>query len=246
MTAAVELAHITKTFPVAGSDGKIAHFTALDDVSLSIDAGECTVIGGANGSGKSLLMSIIAGLDTPSSGTVSSNGHIGLIFQDADSQILGETPREDVEFGVRNLKLSKSDTKARVEKALYEIGLADKADSPARFLSGGEKRRLSVASILALGSDIIIFDEPYANLDYEGVVQVNGTISELKTDGKTVVILTHELEKCLGLSNRLVVLCKGRKVLDGSSGDALKCRLEQWGIRNPLQAYSSLEDLVWR
>jgi biotin transport system ATP-binding protein len=215
-------------------------------VTLEVNEGDCIVIGGANGSGKSLLMSIIAGLDAPSSGAVQTHGRIGLIFQDADSQILGETPREDIAFGARNLRLPKSEETARVEKALSETGLAQKADAPARFLSGGEKRRLSVASILALGSSTIIFDEPYANLDYGGVVQVNALVSDLKQKGKTVIILTHELEKCLALSNRFIVLYNGRKVFDGDADDGLKLPLESWGIRNPLKSYRTTEDLVWR
>jgi biotin transport system ATP-binding protein len=246
MIPVIELSHITKTFPVIGHDGESTHFTALIDVSLTVNEGECAVIGGANGSGKSLLMSIIAGLDAPSSGTVQTHGRIGLIFQDADSQILGETPREDIAFGVRNLRVNKQDAAARVEKALSETGLAEKADSPARFLSGGEKRRLSVASILALDSTTIIFDEPYANLDYGGVVQVNALVSDLKQNGKTVIILTHELEKCLALSNRFIVLHNGRKMFDGTANDGLSQPLESWGIHNPLKSYRTTEDLLWR
>jgi biotin transport system ATP-binding protein len=245
MKTVIELSHITKTFPVIGYDGELAHFTALNDVSLTVNEGECIVIGGANGSGKSLLMSIIAGLDAPSSGTVQTHGRIGLIFQDADSQILGETPREDIAFGVRNLRMNKQAAAARVEKALSATGLAEKADSPARFLSGGEKRRLSVASILALESATIIFDEPFANLDYGGVVQVNALVADLKKDEKTVIILTHELEKCMALSNRFIVLSNGRKVFDGNADDGLTQPLESWGVRYPLRSYRTTEDLIW-
>ncbi|WP_461248658.1 ATP-binding cassette domain-containing protein, partial [Treponema sp. R6D11] len=95
-------------------------FFALSDVSLSIEKGECTIIAGANGSGKSLLMSIIAGLEDPSSGSVKTASRPGLVFQEPDSQILGETPREDVAFGPRNMRLSKSEIKARVGSALLE------------------------------------------------------------------------------------------------------------------------------
>jgi biotin transport system ATP-binding protein len=245
-TSVIELSHITKSFPVIGSDGELVHFIALNDITLTVNEGECAVVGGANGSGKSLLMSIIAGLDAPSSGLVQTRGRIGLIFQDADSQILGETPREDIAFGVRNLRVSKQEGAARVEKVLSETGLAAKADAPARFLSGGEKRRLSVASILALGSSTVIFDEPYANLDYGGVVQVNALVSDLKQSGKTVIILTHELEKCLALSNRFIVLYNGRKVFDGNADVGLTQPLESWGIRNPLGTYRTTRDLLWR
>lgn len=133
-----------------------------------------------------------------------------------------------------------------VENALKSVALLEKADYPAEFLSGGEKRRLAVASILAMNRDIIIFDEPYANLDYPGVVDVNKLISALHNEGKTVILLTHELEKCLGLADHFLILQKGKLVFDGSAEEALKLPLEQWAIRNPLTKYESVKDLVWK
>ncbi|MCL2175661.1 MAG: energy-coupling factor ABC transporter ATP-binding protein, partial [Treponema sp.] len=164
---------------------------------------------GANGSGKSLLMSIIAGLEEPSSGTVEKNEKVGLVFQEPDAQILGETPREDIAFGPRNLGLSKEQILLSVEDALLQTGLQDKADFPSRSLSGGEKRRLAAAGVLAMNAEIIIFDEPYANMDFSGVVQVNRLFQKLISDGKTVIILTHELEKCMAFAQKFIVLFKG-------------------------------------
>ncbi|MDE7391085.1 MAG: ABC transporter ATP-binding protein, partial [Treponemataceae bacterium] len=92
---------------------------------------------------------------------------------------------------------------------------------------------------------IIIFDEPYANLDVGGVRQVNALIRQLKAQRKTVVILTHELEKCLGLADRFIVLFRGEKVFDGSPQEGLAQPLEHWNIRNPLVRYDSVADLVW-
>jgi len=280
---AIIVEHISKFFPVSEirnsqkePDLQIrgGKFYALDDISFSIKKGECTLIAGANGSGKSLLMLIIAGLDGASSGTAQVSGRVGLVFQDADSQILGETPREDAAIGLKNLKNLKNqknlkganhkiDKKAlqfNVEKVLDEVGLLEKAEFPSRFLSGGEKRRLSVAGILAMDCEIIIFDEPFANLDYHGVVQVNNLIKNLKEAGKTVLILTHEIEKCLALTERFIVLFCGKKVFDGTPREGLAGSgagtgpelrqdavwgLERFGIRNPLCSYSRLEDLVW-
>lgn len=218
---------------------------ALQDVSLEVFAGECLVIGGENGSGKSLLMSIIAGLEECDTGSVSCSGRVGLVFQEAETQILGETPREDIAFGPKNLGWKREEISAAVQEALEQTGLAEKADFPARFLSGGEKRRLAVACMLAMKLPIIILDEPYANLDFGGVKQVNALIRQLKKDGKTVIILSHELEKCLGLADRFVVLFRGKKVFDGSPVQALEKNLEEWNIRNPLTAYNRVEDLVW-
>jgi biotin transport system ATP-binding protein len=252
---AVRLRHITKTFRVLDDmDGDREEsrvrggvFYALDDVSFDIEQGVCTLIAGANGSGKSLLMAIIAGLEQSDSGEVERRGKTGLVFQDPDSQILGETPREDIAIGVRGKFFSKKRDSIPivVENALRETGLLARADFPSRFLSGGEKRRLGVAGVLAMNAGIIIFDEPYANLDYPGVAQVNVLIRELLAKDRTIVILTHELEKCLALAKNFIVLYEGKTVFNGTSAECLTRPLEQWGIHNPLHAGSRLEDLIW-
>lgn len=238
---AIILSHVTKRFR---SDPQHV-FCAVDDVSFSVESGSLTVIGGANGSGKSVLMNIISALMKQSSGTVTVCSKPGLVFQDAATQILGETPREDVMVGVRNCKIPKKDRAAVTEDALRAVSLLEKADFPAEFLSGGEKRRLAVASILAMKREIIIFDEPYANLDYPGVKDVNKLITSLHSQGKTILLLTHEIEKCLAMAQHFVILQNGKIVFDGSPEDALSTDLSQWGIKNPLGAYHSLSDLVW-
>ena len=250
MPDAVTLLNISKRFlvdsPVEGGQQQDGVFTALDNVSFNLKQGTCNLICGANGSGKSLLMAIIAGLETPSSGTVQTSGKVGLIFQESDSQILGETAREDIAFGPQNSGLSKAQIKERVTSALAETGLEAKADWPARSLSGGEKRRLAVAGVLAMDSQIIIFDEPYANMDFLGVIQVNRLIQKLHHDDKTIIILTHEIEKCMALADRFLVLCQGKIVFDGSTEQALCQNLEAWGIRHPLHGkYGELKDLAW-
>ena len=264
MKTQIKINHLSKTFNTLAGPKK-----ALDDVSLEIAEGECVLIGGENGSGKSLLMQIIAGLmdgdkntvvefpqnsrslseieggETTAKPCVQVNGRVGLVFQEAETQILGETPAEDIAFGPKNLGWKKEDVQAAVCEALEQTGLTDKADFPARFLSGGEKRRLAVACMLAMKLPTIILDEPYANLDFGGVKQVNKLIRQLKAEGKTVIILTHEIEKCLGLADRLVVLFRGKKVFDGSPGMGLRHNLEAWNIRNPLVSYGKVEDLIW-
>ncbi len=218
---------------------------ALKNITLEIAANSCTVIAGENGSGKSVLMSIIVGLEKADSGKIKLDGRVGLVFQEAETQILGETPREDIAFGPKNLGWKKEKIELAVKNALERTGLTDKADFPARFLSGGEKRRLAVACMLAMDLPVIIFDEPYANLDYSGVRQVNELIRQLKKDGKTIIILTHEIEKCLALADKFVVLFRGEKKFDGTPQEGLKQPLEDWNIRNPLVSYKSVEDLVW-
>ncbi|MCR4631784.1 MAG: energy-coupling factor ABC transporter ATP-binding protein [Treponema sp.] len=239
----ISINNLSKTFQTGIAAGEKA---ALKNVSLQVARGQCLIIGGENGSGKSVLMSIIAGLmEGDQADSVKVNERVGLVFQEAETQILGETPAEDIAFGPKNLCWSKQEVQAAVEGALAQTGLTDKADFPARFLSGGEKRRLAVACMLAMKLPTIILDEPYANLDFGGVRQVNALIRQLKADGKTVLILTHELEKCLGLADRFIVLFRGEKVFDGSPAQGLEQKLEEWNIRNPLTSYNSLKDLVW-
>ena len=253
MKTQIKINHLSKTFNTLAGPKK-----ALDDVSLEIAESECVVIGGENGSGKSLLMQIIAGLMEGDKKTVVEpventmkyssefvDGRVGLVFQEAETQILGETPAEDIAFGPKNLGWKKDEVQTAVREALEQTGLTDKADFPARFLSGGEKRRLAVACMLAMKLPTIILDEPYANLDFGGVKQVNKLIRQLKSEGKTIIILTHEIEKCLGLSDRLVVLFRGKKVFDGTPGMGLHHNLEAWNIRNPLVSYGKVEDLIW-
>lgn len=236
----INIQNVSKTFETSEGENQ-----ALKNVSFQIEEGQCVVIGGENGSGKSVLMSIIAGLEEADEGKVETSGRVGLVFQEAETQILGETPREDIAFGPKNLGWSKDEITQAVENALEKTGLTKKADFPARFLSGGEKRRLAVACMIAMNLPVIILDEPFANLDYVGVKQVNALIKDLKAEGKTVVILTHEIEKCLALADKFVVLFRGQKVFEGSPSEGLKTNLEDWNIRNPLTTYSSLKDLVW-
>lgn len=224
----------------------------VSNVSFSVFEHDCIVVSGQNGSGKTVLMTLIAGLEQPTSGSIYRKQHngkdipVGLVFQDADTQILGDTVEEDILFGVRNSRLSQTERADRLETVLQQLGLSEKRKFPARSLSGGEKRRLAVAGILMMEADIIIFDEPFANLDFPGVVQVTSMIRQLKGSGKSILVLTHELEKVLGLANRLLILHKGTLVYDADPESALHNGiLAQYGIRNPLCTYRSIKDLVW-
>ena len=246
MQDAIRLSNVYKIFSPQTEGAK--PLVALNNVSFTISEGSLTVIAGSNGSGKSVLMQIISGLIEKSDGEVYTSSKPGLIFQQAAAQILGDTPREDVEVGPKNMGLSKKDAAVVSQKALEKVSLLHKADYPADFLSGGEKRRLSVASICAMEKNIIIFDEPYANLDYPGIKDVNALIKELHESGKTILILSHELEKCLGLSDHFIVLRQGELVFDGTPEEALKKHAKDfslWALHNPLTSYNLLSDLVW-
>jgi biotin transport system ATP-binding protein len=255
--------NITKTFPAACGQGTI---TALDDVSFDIFDGQCLMIAGSNGSGKTLLMRIIAGLLEPDGGDVffrglplygkqkkslrdeaykSIRGELGLVLQDADAQIVGETVMEDAAFGPENLGRAASGVKAAAEKALSDMGLIDKQDNSPRQLSGGEKRRLAIAGVVAMGCNTVIMDEPFANLDWPGVVQTLSIIRDLKNSGKTLIILTHELEKALALADRLLILHKGRVRADSSCAEVLDALDPVWGVRDPRKHYGSIKDCSW-
>jgi len=237
------LQNISKTF--------YPKFQALTNITFSVNKGDFIVIAGANGSGKTVLMHIIAGLEEASKGELIffKEQRVGLVFQEADSQILAETVAEDVAFGPKNAGLSKEAVKQKVHESLQWTSLLEKKDFSSRLLSGGEKRRLALAGILALDSDIFIFDEPFANLDWPSVRQVCELLEKLKKEGKTILVLTHELEKILAYANRFIILSQGRAVFDGSVEEGLSeqmlTKLENWGIRNPLQSYKKKEDLHW-
>jgi biotin transport system ATP-binding protein len=232
-------------------------YAVLSDLDFDIWAEECLVIAGSNGSGKTVLMKIITGLLDASSGEVffqgkplaqvsnSLRGAAGLVFQDADAQIIGETVAEDVALGPKNLKLPKNVTEERVTAAIKAAGLEKKTGFPARSLSGGEKRRLAVAGILAMGCQTIIMDEPFSNLDWPGVKSVLQIVTKLKQDGKTVIILTHELEKILAFADRLVILCGGKIVCDGEPETVLNRLKPEYGVHDPRCSYHTVKDCSW-
>jgi biotin transport system ATP-binding protein len=141
---------------------------------------------------------------------------VGMVFQDADSQIVGETVREDVAFGPENLGLDPATIDDQTDGALKKVGLAHKADMSPHLLSGGEKRRLAIAGVLSMQPEIILFDEPFSNLDYPGICQVVGQMKALKKDGHTIVVTSHDMDPVVGLADRLVVMDQGRIVKDGT------------------------------
>jgi biotin transport system ATP-binding protein len=245
------VSNLTKTF-YPGSPEEIR---ALAGVNLEIRSGEFLLVAGANGSGKTVLMLILAGLMEGGGGEILFKGqalhsvreelrrHIGLVFQDADAQIVGETVAEDIAFGPKNLGFSGTALEEQTLLAMRAAGLEHKASRPARNLSGGEKRRLAVAGVLAMGCRTIILDEPFANLDWPGTLQVLGALRNLKQEGKTVILLTHELEKVLALADRLAILHRGIIREDGPPQAVLDRLKDEYGVRDPRRAYPAEEDL---
>ncbi|GHT87243.1 ABC transporter ATP-binding protein [Spirochaetia bacterium] len=256
MSPDIPLFSISNLVKIFSPGGGVA-IPALSGINLDIYAGECLLISGANGSGKTVLMLILAGLMDPDEGELLFQGRplnatlgelrrrLGLVFQDADAQMVGETVAEDIAFGPKNLGFAKAVVEERVRETLEALGLTDMRDRPPRNLSGGEKRRLAVAGILAMGCETIIMDEPFANLDWPGVVQVLEIVRQLKREGKTVILLTHELEKVLAFADRLVILDRGIIREDGKPAEVLDRLKDEYGVRDPRKSYGTVEDCTW-
>lgn len=231
-------------------------FTAIHDINLAIRPGEFVIIAGANGSGKTVLMRHFNGLLTPTQGTVLLQGRpiqddltaarkkVGLIFQNSDNQIVGQTIEEDVAFGPENLGLSRREIEKRVLQALEVVGLSEIPDHPPHNLSGGQKRKLAIAGILAMNPEIIVFDEPFTGLDYPGVLQVLTQLVALHQKGHTIILVTHELEKVLAHANRLMIMEKGQIVQDGHP-ETLMAKLETYGIHRPFGKDRSMKTMTW-
>jgi len=229
---------------------------AIENLSVQFHTGEFVIIAGANGSGKTVFIRHLNGLLTPTKGEVLINGEpltkniilarrkIGLIFQDSESQFVGQTVAEDVAFGPENLNLPALEVERVVCEALKHVELEDLSTASPRTLSGGQKRKLAIAGVLAMKPDIIIFDEPFTGLDYPGVKQVLQQLVELHKDGHTIILVTHELEKVLALADRLMIIHKGKLVDDGRPEDVIQ-QVEKYDIRMPLRNDEEIGLMTW-
>ena len=228
----------------------------LHHIQLRIQEGEFVVIAGRNGSGKTTLLRHLNGLLRPQSGAVYLDGisvsenvkrarqMVGMVFQDADSQIVGETVHADVAFGPENLCLKRDEIAQRVNEALVAVGLGDMAHQSPHLLSGGEKRRVAIAGILAMQARILALDEPFANLDYPGVRQVLSYILHLHAKGHTILLATHDLEKVIAHATRLIVLHQGEIAIDSPPLEALPS-VETYGVREPCLSRLKMEPVSW-
>jgi biotin transport system ATP-binding protein len=229
----------------------------LDGASLTIEDGEFLVLAGRNGSGKSLLARHLVGLSQPSRGKVLCRGvpverdplaarrAIGLVFQDSDAQIVGQTLLEDAAFGPSNLGLPAAEVEARAREALRLVGLEELERRRPDSLSGGERRRLAIAGALALRPVCLLLDEPFANLDYPAVRSLLAVVVGLRQAGRTIVVVTHELEKVLAHATRLAVMDRGRVVYDGVPSGFGRERYEPLGLLDPFRSGATIGELTW-
>ncbi|MCF3939035.1 MULTISPECIES: energy-coupling factor ABC transporter ATP-binding protein [Gordonia] len=220
---AVEVSGVRYTYP----DGH----RALDGVDLRIRAGERVALLGPNGAGKTTLMLHLNGVLTPTEGVVSIHGRIvdkksvrevrrqvGVVFQDPDDQLFMPTLAEDVAFGPANFGVEGQALAERVDEALAAVGMREQAQRSPHHLSGGQRRRGALASVLACRPDVLVLDEPSANLDPVARRELAETLIGLDT---TMIVVTHDLPYAAQLCDRAVIVDEGRVVADGAILDVL-------------------------
>lgn len=221
---------------------------AINGVSLEIQRGERVAILGPNGSGKSTLILLIAGLLTPEKGeitvfnekTTSRNFQklrqkMGIVFQDPDDQLFTQSVIEDIEYGPKNLRLPESNIKNRSDHVLEKMRIRHLRDRPPHRLSFGEKKKVSLATALVMEPELLILDEPTANLDLVSRRDLIRTLNELNAAGTTVVISTHDVEALSELADRIVVISRGVLVGEGETSKVLQDLplLESAGLEPP-------------
>jgi cobalt transport protein ATP-binding subunit len=219
MSAQVRVAGVEFSYP----DGR----AALLGVDLVVESGERVAVLGPNGAGKTTLALHLNGIYQPSSGTITIGDlpvveanlpdirrRVGLVFQDSNDQLFMPKVRDDVAFGPANLGVTGAELDQRVQAALAAVGGEALADRPAHHLSGGERRRAALATVLAMDPDVLVFDEPSSDLDGAGRRELVAALSSL---GLTQLVITHDLPLALELCPRAVIMREGRIVADGET-----------------------------
>jgi cobalt/nickel transport system ATP-binding protein len=204
---------------------------ALYGVNLHVHRGERVALLGPNGAGKTTLVLHLNGILTAGAGTVEVSGlpvsrdnvqeirrRVGIVFQDPDDQLFMPTVHDDVAFGPANLGLRGPELEARVTRALEQVGMADYADRPPHHLSFGQRRRVAVATVLAMDPEVLVMDEPSSNLDPASRRELADIVKSLDV---TVLMVTHDLPYALELCERSVILSDGVIAADGPTRDVL-------------------------
>ncbi len=226
---------------------------ALDSISINFEKGKITGLIGHTGSGKSTLVSLLNGLNRPSDGTILFEGkniwekpreismlrfRIGLVMQYPEYQLFDETVRRDVGFGPRNLGLTDAEIDARVESALRFAGIPEEFYDKSPFeLSGGQKRRVAIAGVLAMDPDVLILDEPAAGLDPRGRREILSSIARLvKERSTTVILVSHSMEDMALYCDNVIVMNKAKVYTQGTVAEVFseKEGLSSVGLDTPV------------
>ena len=223
---------------------------ALKGVSLEIEKNDFVGIIGETGSGKSTLVQHFNALILPDSGEVRVDEyvlhnkknkdikklrkHVGLVFQFPEYQLFDETVEKDVAFGPKNFGLSEEEALEKAHQALLDVGLDKSYFERSPFdLSGGEKRRVAIAGILAINPDVLCLDEPTAGLDPEGKATIIKLIKKLHSEGKTILLVTHDMEVVLNCCNKVFALNDGKIVYSGTPVELFNQDLEGYAVEVP-------------
>ena len=203
---------------------------ALDGLNLRIERGKRLVILGSNGAGKSTMLLHLNGTLRPQSGEVLLGSQrvaydsasltawrrrVGLVLQNADDQLFAPSVAEDVSFGPLNLGLSETEARQRVSAALAAMHISHLADRATHMLSGGQKRRVAIAGLVAMQPEILLLDEPTAGLDHEGTEDLLGVLEGLERNGTTLVFSTHDVELAYRFADEVAVFEGGRILAQG-------------------------------
>jgi energy-coupling factor transport system ATP-binding protein len=207
---------------------------ALGGISLSIEAGEQVAIVGQNGAGKTTLVRHFNGLLQPTSGSVLIGdwdtktqtvaklaSRVGYVFQNPDEQLFSRDVLTEISFGPKNLGYSKEKIDTLVKQALSLTQLQDQTETNPYDLSPTWRKMVALASIIAMDTQIVIFDEPTTGQDAINVGRIANVIAELKKEGKTVITITHDIDFCAENFDRVIALSKGMILLDGPARDIL-------------------------
>ncbi|WP_297498409.1 ABC transporter ATP-binding protein [Thermococcus sp.] len=219
----------------------------LRDINLRLERGEVLALLGPNGAGKTTLAKhlngllkptrgrvLVDGIDTKSSSVAELSRKVGYVFQEPERMFFTGRVFDEVAFGPGNLGLSEDEIEERVKRALSLVGLEGYEDKKPLSLSGGEMRRLAMACVLAMETDYVILDEPTSDLDGWGFGAVVEIIGKLRGEGKGVLLVTHDVELALEVSDRAVILSNGRVVFEDKPEELLSLDLRDYGLREPL------------
>jgi biotin transport system ATP-binding protein len=218
--------------------------TGIFEICLTVSRDDFIVLAGKNGCGKTTLIRHFNGLLMADTGRVLFNGQdiqknltfvrkkIGMVFQDPDTQIIADTVFDETAFGPENLNMGREEINGKVNKVLTLLDLDHLRDRNPATLSGGEKRRLAIAGILVMEPDLIVFDEPFANLDYPSVLSLAGLCRKLHQSGHAIVMTSHDVAPVITFATKMVIMDKGRIKEQGDPILLAPC-LESYGVKNP-------------